>query len=244
MGKGLSELHRQKARQMHHLLLSPVAFPDHTFLSCSSLHRLRRRFPTATVYSSQDLGRSRLSPTPAPHDQTPSTSHHHLAINPPHRIRVNSPSSSPTPHPPDQTPRVLSFPVLLRPPLSLSSAMAEVEPLTSGASNRIIPILKALRSALLFVHTFVISLLVLVLPRRRRRHSAEEQPAPARKRKSLWKMEEEDTMRRRSLAEGLDMGFDDAGLDFESRWGTSLFFGVRHNALFCRSWIPVSGELK
>ncbi|XP_024025279.1 uncharacterized protein LOC21394012 isoform X2 [Morus notabilis] len=224
---------------MHHLFLSPASFPDHTFL-CLSLQNqnpslLRQRFSTVTVCRSKDHGRSRLSPTRAPHDQIPlAVHHHHLTINTHHLTRLNSPSTIP----------VRRSPSLSR--LSLFSAMAttpEMEPLTSGASNRIIPILKALRSALVFVHTLVISLLVALLPRRRRRHSSDEQPSPARKRKSLWKIEEEDTLRRRTLAEALDMGFDDHR-DFRYRWGNSLFFGVRHNALFCRSWIPVSGQLK
>lgn len=237
---------------MHHLFLSPASFPDHTFLCCSLHHSpslLRRRLPTATVCGSQHHGRSGLSPTPAPLDQIPSAPHHHLSINTRLHTRLNSPPSSSSPSG-DQIPCNLSIPVPR--PSSLSSAMAtspaEMEPLTSGASNRIIPILKALRSALVFVHSFVISLLVVLLPlRRRRHHSAEEQPSPVRRRKSLWRMEEEDTLRRRALAEGLEMGFDDASdgdRELRYRWGTSLFFGVRHNALFCRSWIPVSGELK
>ncbi|KAL5558653.1 hypothetical protein UlMin_034864 [Ulmus minor] len=127
---------------------------------------------------------------------------------------------------------------------------ADMEPLTSGASNRIIPILKALRTSLLFVHTFVISMLLFLLPRRRRRHSsplseeAASPSSPSKKRRSVWRREEEDTLRRRALAEGLEMGFvtDDGECPF--RWSNYLFFGVRRNALFCRSWLPVSGELK
>ncbi|OAY26781.1 monoacylglycerol lipase [Manihot esculenta] len=122
---------------------------------------------------------------------------------------------------------------------------AEMEPLTSGASNRIIPILKTLRTSLVFVQTILISLLLLLFPRRRisprmSSDSMPQSPTKSSKRRSLWRLEEEDTLRRRALAEGIDM----ADGDFQCRWGTYLFFGVRRNALFCRSWLPVTGELK
>ncbi|KAF9662273.1 hypothetical protein SADUNF_Sadunf18G0035900 [Salix dunnii] len=122
------------------------------------------------------------------------------------------------------------------------STMAEMEPLTSGASNRIIPILKALRTALLFIHALVFSVLVLLLPRRYRRRytadSAAEQPP--RKSVKRWRLEEEDTLKRRALAEGIDMttGNEDC------RCSTFLFYGVRRNALFTRSWFPVTGQTK
>lgn len=48
-------------------------------------------------------------------------------------------------------------------------------------------------------------------------------------------------MRRRALAEGLEMISDDSGM---CKCNTSLFFGATRNALFCRSWIPVFGEMK
>lgn len=54
-----------------------------------------------------------------------------------------------------------------------------------------------------------------------------------------WKLEEEDTARRRSLAEGVEI----VG-DIDSRWRSSLFYGLRGNALFSRSWLPLSGELR
>lgn len=122
---------------------------------------------------------------------------------------------------------------------------AEMEPLTSGASNRIIPILKTLRTSLVFVQTILISLLLLLFPRRRisprmSSDSMPQSPTKSSKRRSLWRLEEEDTLRRRALAEGIDM----ADGDFQCRWGTYVFFGVRRNALFCRSWLPVTGELK
>lgn len=52
--------------------------------------------------------------------------------------------------------------------------------------------------------------------------------------------EEEDTFRRRALAQDVGMGHDDGCC----RWNTSIFYGVRNNALFCRSWFPVYGDLK
>lgn len=53
-----------------------------------------------------------------------------------------------------------------------------------------------------------------------------------------WKLEEEDTARRRSLAEGVEIG------EIDSRWSSFLFYGRRGNALFSRSWLPLSGELR
>ncbi|KDP34165.1 hypothetical protein JCGZ_07736 [Jatropha curcas] len=123
---------------------------------------------------------------------------------------------------------------------------AEMEPLTSGASNRIIPILKTLRTFLVFVQTLLLSLLLLLFPRRclSQSRSADpplHSPTKSSRRQLLWRLEEEDTLRRRALAEGIDMTSDG---DSHCRWSTSLFFGVRRNALFCRSWLPVTGELK
>ncbi|KAI4337513.1 hypothetical protein L6164_015920 [Bauhinia variegata] len=129
----------------------------------------------------------------------------------------------------------------------MSSAEMEMEQLTSGASNRIIPILKALRASLVFVYTFFLSFLLFILPRRRRLSSPALLGAPPSsprkhlKRRSLWLIrEEEDTMRRRALAEAVDMGRDDG----HCRWTTSIFYGVRMNALFFRSFLPVSGDLR
>ncbi|XP_065853398.1 uncharacterized protein [Euphorbia lathyris] len=58
---------------------------------------------------------------------------------------------------------------------------------------------------------------------------------------SLWRLEEEDTLRRRALAEGIDMTDDG---DCQCQWNTYLLAGVRWNALFCRSWLRVNGNLK
>ncbi|GAV65525.1 Abhydrolase_6 domain-containing protein [Cephalotus follicularis] len=124
---------------------------------------------------------------------------------------------------------------------------AEMEQLTSGASNRIIPILKSLRASLIFIHSIMFSLLLLLLLQRRRHTpaasgDAPESPVPRSWRR--WRLEEEDTLRRRALAEGLDMGFETEDGEDRCKWTTSLFLGVRRNALFCRSWFPVTGQLK
>jgi acylglycerol lipase len=113
-----------------------------------------------------------------------------------------------------------------------------MEPLTSGASNRIIPLLKAFRASLLFVYTFFLSFLLFVLPRRNR---AVQPSSPKKHLKRRWLVkEEEDTFRRRLLAQDVGMGHDDGCC----RWNTSIFYGVRNNALFCRSWFPVFGDVK
>ncbi|KAF5456460.1 hypothetical protein F2P56_025943 [Juglans regia] len=124
---------------------------------------------------------------------------------------------------------------------------AEMEQLTSGASNRIIPILKTLRASLIFVYTLLISLILFILPRRPGRLSPSTvapltQTPPSKFSKRI--MEDEDTARRRALAENLDMGFETRDGDCRCRWSTFLFSGVRGNALFCRSWVPFSAELK
>lgn len=133
---------------------------------------------------------------------------------------------------------------------AMASTSAEMEPLTSGASNRIIPILKKLRKCFIFILSLVLSILLLLRPRRRvlpLPPLEEANPAPSRRwrRKMAWKLEEEDTARRRSLAEGVDMGFGIAGDgEIPCRCCSSLFYGRRGNALFSRSWLPISGELR
>ncbi|XP_012451819.1 uncharacterized protein LOC105774051 [Gossypium raimondii] len=124
-----------------------------------------------------------------------------------------------------------------------------MEQLTSGASNRIIPILRTLRIPLIFLQSIILYLLLFLFPRRRQTAvgAADEAPqlqAKTARRRSVWRREEEDTLRRRALAEGWDMGFETADGEVRCRWGTSLFFGVRRNALFCRSWLPAVDELK
>ncbi|OIV97811.1 hypothetical protein TanjilG_12568 [Lupinus angustifolius] len=125
-----------------------------------------------------------------------------------------------------------------------SSVETGMEPLTSGASNRIIPILKTLKVSLFFVYTFFLSFLLFVLPRRRRLSSPVTvlpPSSPSKYMKRRWLvLEEEDTLRRRALAEYVGMGRDDGWF----RWSTFIFYGLRNNALFCRSWFPVTGNLK
>ncbi|KAF7817105.1 monoglyceride lipase [Senna tora] len=130
---------------------------------------------------------------------------------------------------------------------AMSSAEMEMDQLTSGASNRIIPILKALRASLIFIYTFFLSFLRFILPRPRRFSSPPllgtppSSPRKHRKRRSLWLVrEEEDTIRRRALAEGVRMVQD----DHNCRWTTYIFYGLRKNAMFCRSWFPLSDDLK
>ncbi|KAJ4841188.1 hypothetical protein Tsubulata_040548 [Turnera subulata] len=123
------------------------------------------------------------------------------------------------------------------------SSAAEMEPLTSGASNRIIPIIKTLRTAVLFLQSLFLAVLLLLLPRRRAAPATDSDPHSPKKsarRRSLWRLEEEDTLRRRALAEGIDMTGDG---DCQCRWNTFLFYGVRRNALFVRSWLPETGEM-
>ncbi|CAL1373425.1 unnamed protein product [Linum trigynum] len=125
------------------------------------------------------------------------------------------------------------------------STVAEMEPLTSGASNRIIPILRVLRKSLIFIQSIFLALLLVLFPRRRPSSSSTSADSSASsnssKRRSMWRLEEEDTLRRRALAEVIDMTVDG---DTRCRWSTSLFFGVKRNALFCRSWFPLHDDLK
>ncbi|XP_010453213.1 PREDICTED: caffeoylshikimate esterase-like [Camelina sativa] len=137
----------------------------------------------------------------------------------------------------------------------MASTSGEMEQLTSGASNRIIFILRTLRKCLVFVLSLVLSLLLVLRLRPRRRVSPlstpeeeeeeveEADPAPSRRwrRKMAWKLEEEDTARRRSLAESVEMVGDG---EISCRWSSYLFYGRRGNALFSRSWLPLSGELR
>ncbi|KAF8033954.1 hypothetical protein BT93_C0287 [Corymbia citriodora subsp. variegata] len=128
------------------------------------------------------------------------------------------------------------------------AAEMEVDQLTSGASNRIIPILRTLRSSLAFVYGLLFSLLIFLLPRRRNNNSTHHRRLSPPSRSRLRRLEEEDTERRRALAEGVEMGCedddDDDGGVRTCRWNTSLFYGVGRNALFCRSWFPGSGEVR
>ncbi|XP_051137278.1 uncharacterized protein LOC127255662 [Andrographis paniculata] len=143
-----------------------------------------------------------------------------------------------------------------------AAAVVQVEELTSGASGRIIPVFKNLRHSILSYDTFRRSLrliysffvwIILLLPRRRRLSATASPPSSPRtsssasslssvkRRKFGMRRDEEDTMKRRALAEAIEMVAEGSG---GCKWTTSLFFGVRRNALFCRSWFPISGELR
>ncbi|KAM7493355.1 hypothetical protein LguiB_027964 [Lonicera macranthoides] len=125
-----------------------------------------------------------------------------------------------------------------------------MEELTSGASNRIIPLFQNLHRfllrSLIFIKSFFFWLFLIL--RLRRRISPAPSPASPQssKRRFGLRRDEEDTLRRRALAEGIRMVAEEENGDRAGRceWSTSLFFGVRSNALFCRSWFPVDGEIK
>lgn len=73
------------------------------------------------------------------------------------------------------------------------------------------------------------------------RNSGASVSSPRKRGGGRWRVgaEEEDARRRRALAEMVDMDGCEG-----CRWETSVFLGTRKNALFCRSWVPVSGEMK
>ncbi|XP_068637720.1 uncharacterized protein [Aristolochia californica] len=136
-----------------------------------------------------------------------------------------------------------------------------VDEFTSGASARIIPVFRNIRRSLLsrqFVHRVLLFLhslfLWFLLVLRRNRHassspssspSALSSPskAAATRRRTVFRRAEDDATRRRALAEGLTM-VPDADFGIACRWSTSLFYGSRRNALFSRSWLPVSDQMK
>lgn len=136
-----------------------------------------------------------------------------------------------------------------------AAAAVPVEELTSGASGRIIPVFRNLRQSifsyesirrsLLLVYSFFVWILLLI-PRRHRLSATASPPSSpraasssVRRRKFGVRRDEEDTVRRRALAEAIEMVTEESSW---CKWTTSLFYGVRRNALFCRSWLPVSSE--
>ncbi|GAB2223010.1 hypothetical protein Drorol1_Dr00017144 [Drosera rotundifolia] len=138
----------------------------------------------------------------------------------------------------------------------IAAAMAEQQ-LTSGASGRIIPVVKniarsvpshdSIKRTLIFLYSSLICFLLILLPRSNRVGSSPSSPrrrsVEARFGRGKRREEEEDTRRRRELAEAVEMvGEEDGG--GKCRWRTELFFGVRRNALFCRSWFPAAGGLR
>ena len=132
-------------------------------------------------------------------------------------------------------------------------AVQQMEELTSGASGRIIPVfrnlrrsvlsLRSLRRLFIFVQSFFLWFLLL-LPRHRLSSTTCSSPSKSSKKKSVFRRrDDEDALRRRGLAEGLEMISRTDGGSY-CRWSTSLFFGARRNCLFSRSWVPVSGDMK
>ncbi|KAH9604714.1 hypothetical protein KSS87_008370 [Heliosperma pusillum] len=117
------------------------------------------------------------------------------------------------------------------------------EELTSGASNRIIPLFKHARATsmviaqtLILFYTSFLCIILLLVPRSRLSAAAAEESAAVKmKRRRKWRVDEEvDTCRRRALAE--------ATVERENGKGDLIFFGVTGNALFCRFWFPLCDD--
>ncbi|KAJ3693864.1 hypothetical protein LUZ60_009344 [Juncus effusus] len=123
-----------------------------------------------------------------------------------------------------------------------------MDPPTSGASGRIIPLFANVRrsvpsrAAVLRVFLFLHSILLwfLLFVRRASRPSASE-PKVRRRRWRATSMEEEDTRRRREMAEKVEVG-GEGGVG--GCFGNFLLLGSRKNELFCRRWIPASGRMR
>ncbi|KAI3512243.1 hypothetical protein L1887_19555 [Cichorium endivia] len=134
----------------------------------------------------------------------------------------------------------------------------QVEELTSGASGRIIPVFRnvrrsvfcsaSIRRAVIFIQS--IFLWFIFHLRRCQQHHRHPSPpsSPSSKRKFSFRRREleEDVLRRRALAEEIQMVKSSIDDDWTSECHatTSLFFGTGRNALFCRSWLPVSEEIR
>uniref|UniRef100_A0A7N0V7E7 Serine aminopeptidase S33 domain-containing protein n=1 Tax=Kalanchoe fedtschenkoi TaxID=63787 RepID=A0A7N0V7E7_KALFE len=129
-------------------------------------------------------------------------------------------------------------------------AAAKDAALTSGATGQIVLIVRSLKTSarypyhslirsFVFLQTVLLSLRFLL-----RRRRFEGCGSLVRRRA---KEEEADVARRRALAESVAMVAEeeDRGRNCGCRWRTELFYGVRNNALFCRSWLPASpGEVR
>lgn len=140
---------------------------------------------------------------------------------------------------------------------------AQMEELTSGASGRIIPVFRNIRRSvsspasllrvLLFLHSFVLWFLLFLRrggPFTSKTASAAASAASPRRRTcgGRWSRaaEEEDVRRRRELAEEVVMvpPVEEGDEGGACRWETFVFMGPRRSALFCRSWLPASGDLR
>lgn len=133
--------------------------------------------------------------------------------------------------------------------------------LTSGASGRIIPVIRKVRRsaptpdsllrALIFLHSLALWFLLLI--RRRSPLSwkatatsaVSQAPLGRRNGGGRWSaaVEDEDARRRRALAEETKMG-SSSEEGAARRCETFVFEGPRRNSLFCRSWLPSSGDLR
>ncbi|URE49016.1 Monoglyceride lipase [Musa troglodytarum] len=142
---------------------------------------------------------------------------------------------------------------------------ATVGELTSGASGRIIPVLRNIRRSVpspasllrvLFFLLHSLALWFLLFLRRRRPLSSKTAAAavggsPRQRTRGggggrWWAAaEEEDARRRRALAEEVEMVPESAESEEGGacRWRTFDFVGPRRRVLFCRSWLPASGDL-
>ncbi|URE49006.1 Monoglyceride lipase [Musa troglodytarum] len=143
---------------------------------------------------------------------------------------------------------------------------ATVGELTSGASGRIIPVLRNIRRSVpspasllrvLFFLLHSLALWFLLFLRRRRPLSSKTAAAavggsPRQRTRGggggrWWAAaEEEDARRRRALAEEVEMVPESAESEEGGacRWRTFDFVGPRRRVLFCRSWLPASGDLR
>ncbi|XP_072997364.1 uncharacterized protein [Typha latifolia] len=145
-----------------------------------------------------------------------------------------------------------------------------VEEFTSGASGRIIPLARDVRRSLLscaalvrvvvFLHAILLWFLLRLRVNSKSSSSSSSSTSAAlpslaspRRRGGLRKRwirgaavteEEEDVRRRRALAEEVAMVGSSLGGGGGCRWETFVLVGPRRNELFCRSWLPASGELR
>ncbi|KAK1425983.1 hypothetical protein QVD17_14650 [Tagetes erecta] len=136
-----------------------------------------------------------------------------------------------------------------------------VEELTSGASGRIIPVFKnlhrsffslaSIRRLLIFIQSIF---LCFIFHLRNCKHRPSPPSSPSSKRRFYFRRREidEDVIRRRALAEQIQMlkssidDDDDDDADWTRRCHVTsfLFSGTGRNALFCRSWFPMSDEIR
>ncbi|XP_020587851.1 uncharacterized protein LOC110029764 [Phalaenopsis equestris] len=148
----------------------------------------------------------------------------------------------------------------------MERGIAPVEELTSGASSRIIPVFRDVRRSiisreaairlLLFLHSFFLWFLILIRLRGGRSALSSKSsvmagsPLPSPRRRGvvfrkggrLSAKEEEDAKRRRALAEQVEMVFPLNGA--RCLCESFVVMGTKRNALFCRSWVPATGNMK